>query len=221
MLQVVNPIKNALQQGWKNLPKKRIASFVGMFLFCAVATYASSKGAGGFTKATTEISSYQTPVANLMKAIAAVIVLVGAFNVYFKMQNGDQDVKKTIMGGSSHVLQVKQDVTEGDALAIVFRQQGISFLCFQETLSCKVITTAIPYSKGFSVLWSSWESEAGSLAMPPEPSDCRSSALSCSPSSTSSSAADSMPSGTTGESSSIKACTIIKATVNGKQEKTV
>ena len=34
---------------------------------------------------------------NLMKAIAAVIVLVGAFNVYFKMQNGDQDVKKTIM----------------------------------------------------------------------------------------------------------------------------
>ena len=174
MLQVVNPIKNALQQGWKNLPKKRIASFVGMFLFCAVATYASSKGAGGFTKATTEISSYQTPVANLMKAIAAVIVLVGAFNVYFKMQNG---------GGSSHVLQVKQDVTEGDALAIVFRQQGISFLCFQETLSCKVITTAIPYSKGFSVLWSSWESEAGSLAMPPEPSDCRSSALLCSPSS--------------------------------------
>lgn len=97
MLQVVNPIKNALQQGWKNLPKKRIASFVGMFLFCAVATYASSKGAGGFTKATTEISSYQPPVANLMKAIAAVIVLVGAFNVYFKMQNGDQDVKKTIM----------------------------------------------------------------------------------------------------------------------------
>ena len=58
---------------------------------------ASSKGAGGFTKATTEIQSYETPVANLMKAIAAVIVLVGAFNVYFKMQNGDQDVKKTVM----------------------------------------------------------------------------------------------------------------------------
>lgn len=58
---------------------------------------ASSKGAAGFTKATTEISSYQTPVSNLMKAIAAVIALVGAFNVYFKMSNGDQDVKKTIM----------------------------------------------------------------------------------------------------------------------------
>ena len=24
MLQVINPIKNALQQGWKKLPKKRI-----------------------------------------------------------------------------------------------------------------------------------------------------------------------------------------------------
>ena len=48
-------------------------------------------------EATQEVSSYQTPVSNLMKAIAAVIVLVGAFNVYFKMQNGDQDVKKTIM----------------------------------------------------------------------------------------------------------------------------
>ena len=38
---------------------------------------AGSKGAAGFTKATQEVSSYQTPVSNLMKAIAAVIVLVG------------------------------------------------------------------------------------------------------------------------------------------------
>ena len=35
---------------------------------------AESKGAAGFTKATQEVSSYQTPVSNLMKAIAAVIV---------------------------------------------------------------------------------------------------------------------------------------------------
>ena len=97
MLQVINPVKNALQQGWKKLPKKRIASFAGMFLFSAVCAYASSKGAGGFTKATTEISSYQTPVSNLMKAIAAVIVLVGAFNVFFKLQNGDQDVKNILV----------------------------------------------------------------------------------------------------------------------------
>lgn len=70
---------------------------LAVFFYSAGVAMAGSKGAGGFTKATTEIASYQTPVSNLMKAIAAVIVLVGAFNVYFKMQNGDQDVKKTIM----------------------------------------------------------------------------------------------------------------------------
>ena len=75
---------------------QKVAMFIVGILSCAN-IWASSTGAGGFSKATTEISSYQTPVSNLMKAIAAVIVLVGAFNVYFKMQNGDQDVKKTIM----------------------------------------------------------------------------------------------------------------------------
>lgn len=59
---------------------------------------AASKGAAGFTKATQEVSSYQTPVSNLMKAIAAVIVFSRSFLTFiFKMQNGDQDVKKTIM----------------------------------------------------------------------------------------------------------------------------
>ena len=72
---------------------QRAAMFFLALCTSASQLFASSTGAGGFTKATTEISSYQTP----MKAIAAVIVLVGAFNVYFKMQNGDQDVKKTIM----------------------------------------------------------------------------------------------------------------------------
>ena len=75
----------------------RLAMFLLAFATSTAQLFASSTGAGGFTKATTEISSYQTPVSNLMKAIAAVIVLVGAFNVYFKMQNGDQDVKKTII----------------------------------------------------------------------------------------------------------------------------
>jgi hypothetical protein len=74
-----------------------MAASACMGLFIVGNALAQSKGAGGFSKATTEISSYETPVSNLMKALAAVIVIVGAFNVYFKMQNGDQDVKKTIM----------------------------------------------------------------------------------------------------------------------------
>ncbi len=93
----LSTMKNAAVKGWQKLPKKRIATFAGMFLCCALVASAQSVGAGGFQKAITEVSGYQTPVSNLMKAIAAVIALVGAFNVYFKMQNGDQDVKKTIM----------------------------------------------------------------------------------------------------------------------------
>ena len=74
---------------------QKYVAYFWLGFFTVSDAMASSKGAGGFTKATTEIQSYETPVANLMKA--AVIVLVGAFNVYFKMQNGDQDVKKTVM----------------------------------------------------------------------------------------------------------------------------
>ena len=76
--------------------KRGLASFVLGAMY-GVQAFAQSKGAGGFSSATTEINSYAGPVKNLMYAIAAVIALVGAFNVYFKMQNGDQDVKKTIM----------------------------------------------------------------------------------------------------------------------------
>ena len=76
--------------------KRAFASFMLGAMY-GVQAFAQSEGAGGFSSATTEINSYATPVKNLMYAIAAVIALVGAFNVYFKMQNGDQDVKKTIM----------------------------------------------------------------------------------------------------------------------------
>lgn len=94
---IANSFTSAATSVWQKLPKKRIATFVGMFLFCAVATFAQSKGAGGFSTAIKEVSSYEEPVGNLMKAIAAVIALVGSFSIYFKMQNGDQDVKKAIM----------------------------------------------------------------------------------------------------------------------------
>ena len=94
-----------IKSKFKQLGKRILCSRAGQRGLClATATYlyagevmAGSKGAAGFIKATQEVTSYQVPVSNLMKAIAAVIVLIGAFNVYFKMQNGDQDVKKTIM----------------------------------------------------------------------------------------------------------------------------
>ena len=99
MLQTISTktIMNFCMSACKKIPVKRVTAFLGMFLFCAVMTFAQSKGVGGFQSAIREISGYQTQVSNLMKAIGAVIAIVGAFSIYFKMQNGDQDVKKAIM----------------------------------------------------------------------------------------------------------------------------
>lgn len=80
------------------MSKELVKSFVLGFMMASYAIAANAqKGVGGFTDATTEIESYADPVQKLLYALAAVISLVGAFNIYFKMQNGDQDVKKTIM----------------------------------------------------------------------------------------------------------------------------
>jgi hypothetical protein len=74
--------------------KKMLATaFIGAYS-CALH---AQRAAGAFQQAATEINGYLKPVQNLLYAIAAIISLVGAFSIYFKMQNGDQDVKKTIM----------------------------------------------------------------------------------------------------------------------------
>ena len=75
-----------IKKSARNLTERFIgSSFAQKSVMAAIAliistsnVIAGSKGAAGFTKATQEVSSYQTPVSNLMKAIAAVIVLVGA-----------------------------------------------------------------------------------------------------------------------------------------------
>lgn len=54
-------------------------------------------GVQAFENATNAIAQYQDPIQKLLYAIAIVIALVGAFNIFNKMNNGDQDVKKTIM----------------------------------------------------------------------------------------------------------------------------
>ena len=46
--------------------------------------------------ATAFIGAYSCAL-HAQRAAGAFISLVGAFSIYFKMQNGDQDVKKTIM----------------------------------------------------------------------------------------------------------------------------
>ena len=41
--------------------------------------------------------NYVVPVQKIVYALAAICAMIGAFTIYFKMSNGDQDVKKTIM----------------------------------------------------------------------------------------------------------------------------
>lgn len=76
---------------------KRDALLIAFGFVCTIAKAQTDAGSGAISTAAQTISRYQEPVQKLMYAIAAVIGIIGAFSVYFKMQNGDTDVKKTIM----------------------------------------------------------------------------------------------------------------------------
>jgi phage-related minor tail protein len=57
-----------------------------------------AQSSSGIDQATSEVSSYIDPVANLIIAIGAVVGLIGGVRVYIKWQSGDQDTQKAIMG---------------------------------------------------------------------------------------------------------------------------
>lgn len=76
---------------------KRVCMVVIMVAFCTADMWAQAAGVTGLETATGTFGSYVTPIKNLLYIIAAIVSMVGAFSIYFKMQNGDQDVKKTIM----------------------------------------------------------------------------------------------------------------------------
>ena len=88
--------------------------FVVTFLISTA--YCLADGTAGLTgieSAGSTFQSYIPAIKNLLFIIAAVISLVGAFSVYTKMQNGDQDVKKTIM------------MTVGGCVALVVMAQAL------------------------------------------------------------------------------------------------
>ena len=61
---------------------------------------------------------------------AAVIVLVGAFNVYFKMQNGDQDVKNILVLRNTFEKTRKQ--MKANTLSINVLSNNLNFPMFAE-----------------------------------------------------------------------------------------
>nr|WP_294876378.1 DUF4134 domain-containing protein [Prevotella sp.] len=72
-------------------------------LFCTVSVLAQntagnySAGTAALGTVTTEIAKYIPVVQKLCYAIAGVVAIVGSVSVYFKMNNEEQDVKKSIM----------------------------------------------------------------------------------------------------------------------------
>lgn len=92
----------------------------------------AESGTVGITTATGEFRSYLGPIKTLLYVIAAIVSLVGAFSIYFKMQNGDQDVKKTIMmtvGGCVAM------VAMATALPAIFDQTVTSMITPMSTIT--------------------------------------------------------------------------------------
>ena len=86
----------------KAVMSPRFASVV-MLLMC-VGVVMAQNGAGDYSAgvmalgtATTEIAKYVPVAVKLCYAIAGVVAVVGAISVYIKMNNEEQDVKKSIM----------------------------------------------------------------------------------------------------------------------------
>lgn len=78
---------------------QRAFMFWFMFMGCVVVACASGSnpGVGAIDKVAGQIEAYLPSVRGLLYAIAGVVALTGAISVYIKMNNEEQDVKKSIM----------------------------------------------------------------------------------------------------------------------------
>ena len=93
-----------MKQKFKNLFGK--SKQRALVLACATIAYntmtyaqgnAGAAGVGAINGAANAFKAYERPVVTLLYSIAAIIALLGGFSIFTKLQNGDQDVKKTIM----------------------------------------------------------------------------------------------------------------------------
>ena len=87
--------KEKLRKWMKGLcPSGRLKMLSLMLLAGTTAALAQNAALGTVT---TEIAKYVPYVVKLCYAIAGVVAIVGAISVYIKMNNEEQDVKKSIM----------------------------------------------------------------------------------------------------------------------------
>ena len=80
--------------------RERLMMLVVMMFVCVGVSFAAvdvAAGQSAMTEVTSGIAAYIPFVRKLIYSIAAVVAIVGAISVYVKMNNEEQDVKKSIM----------------------------------------------------------------------------------------------------------------------------
>ena len=99
---VVNGLLAVADKCEKAVMSPRFGMMVAML--CMVTLTFAQNGAGDYSAGTTalgtvttEIAKYVPVAVKLCYAIAGVVAVVGAISVYIKMNNEEQDVKKSIM----------------------------------------------------------------------------------------------------------------------------
>lgn len=91
-------LRKVLKKPFEVLKSKRVLMTLAvLFVFVGIACANSGAGLGAFDTVTADINSYIPKVQKLIYAIAGVVCLTGCVSVYVKMNNDEQDVKKSIM----------------------------------------------------------------------------------------------------------------------------
>ena len=88
---------NTMRSGAKTAFSKVYARRMLMLMVAVVCAVSPALAADGIAGKLTEIGAnfkgYVEPVRNIVYALAAICAVIGAFTIYFKMTNGEQDVK--------------------------------------------------------------------------------------------------------------------------------
>lgn len=96
----IKKAKTLLKRKVDTLKTRAVVLLTGLFFSAQESVVLAAPNASAnqaFSEAADQIRGYASGTAQVIYAIAAVIAIVSAFQIYFKFQNGDQDVKKQIV----------------------------------------------------------------------------------------------------------------------------
>lgn len=101
---MIQKLKNKLKSVGKAVCSSSRLKTLAIMMLVGASTAFAQNAAGDYTAGTTalatvteQIAKYIPYVVKLCYAIAGVVAVVGAISVYIKMNNEEQDVKKSIM----------------------------------------------------------------------------------------------------------------------------